>query len=322
MNESNGGVEILVAPRFEQRFQNEIKVNNLKATLELDDISRLIENENKPARSRPFSWDSYYDVDDIHDYIRAVSETYSNYSKLVTSGTSYEGRPLLGLRISTLDGVRKLLKPAVFIESGIHAREWITPAVTTYFINELLTSKLPEMRFLRDSFEWHIFPIVNPDGYHYTHTTPKTPPAPRAVWTSSGLSSISSQTSSILSSIPPHAFRVPKRTSLVLVSPVRGTRRDGGRTSSSQLSLEAPDSPAPKCSPRYVDRYWRKTRSKSPNGCYGADPNRNWGYNWGGEQVKPSVPDDVIALRRRSLAAAGPHWENVEGLSSELINLK
>jgi murein tripeptide amidase MpaA len=27
------------------------------------------------------------------------------------------------------------------------------------------------------------------------------------------------------------------------------------------------------------DRMWRKTRSLT-SGCYGADPNRNWGYNW------------------------------------------
>lgn len=28
---------------------------------------------------------------------------------------------------------------------------------------------------------------------------------------------------------------------------------------------------------------WRKTRSRSTWRCYGADPNRNWDYNWGGE---------------------------------------
>ena len=31
-------------------------------------------------------------------------------------------------------------------------------------------------------------------------------------------------------------------------------------------------------------RLWRKTRSgpDRQSGCYGADPNRNWNYKWGG----------------------------------------
>jgi len=29
------------------------------------------------------------------------------------------------------------------------------------------------------------------------------------------------------------------------------------------------------------DRLWRKTRSPNGGGCYGCDPNRNWGFHWG-----------------------------------------
>jgi hypothetical protein len=37
-----------------------------------------------------------------------------------------------------------------------------------------------------------------------------------------------------------------------------------------------------------TDRFWRKTRSRNAVGgntspqCVGTDPNRNWGYHWGG----------------------------------------
>ena len=33
---------------------------------------------------------------------------------------------------------------------------------------------------------------------------------------------------------------------------------------------------------RTTDRMWRKTRSGSGS-CIGVDPNRNWGYKWGGQ---------------------------------------
>ena len=53
--------------------------------------------------------------------------------------------------------------PNVWIEAGIHAREWIAPAVATFVINELaketeFTSKL----------NFYFIPVANPDGYEYT----------------------------------------------------------------------------------------------------------------------------------------------------------
>ncbi|CAG7718000.1 unnamed protein product, partial [Allacma fusca] len=35
-------------------------------------------------------------------------------------------------------------KPIIFIEANTHAREWITSAVATYIINELLCGTLQE----------------------------------------------------------------------------------------------------------------------------------------------------------------------------------
>ena len=32
-------------------------------------------------------------------------------------------------------------------------------------------------------------------------------------------------------------------------------------------------------------RLWRKTRSKQENGCYGADPNRNWSIQWDSSEL-------------------------------------
>lgn len=61
--------------------------------------------------------------------------------------------------------------PTIFIESNIHAREWITSATATWFLNELLTSTDPEMQDLAQNIDWYIIPVFNVDGFHYTHTT-------------------------------------------------------------------------------------------------------------------------------------------------------
>lgn len=95
----------------------------------------------------------------------------------LTAGTSHEGRPIRGLRISidadaaTADDSTNTTthKTGVLIEGGIHAREWISPAFVTYLIHELLTSSDPKVRAIASAHDWYILPTVNPDGYAYTH---------------------------------------------------------------------------------------------------------------------------------------------------------
>ncbi|KAI5641746.1 zinc carboxypeptidase domain-containing protein [Phthorimaea operculella] len=192
--------QVLVAPHLVIEFLQLASKNGLNTKLVEDNFARVFQSErcllHPIGDKRTFGWTSYYDVDNIYEYLRDMSLTYSNWTELVIGGRSYERRKILGLRINTPGEENK---PVMVIESGIHAREWITPATTTYFINQLLTNEDPEIQQMRNQFDWHIFPTVNPDGYHYS-------------------------------------FR--------------------------------------------FDRMWRKTRSKSQNGCYGADPNRNWDYNW------------------------------------------
>lgn len=61
--------------------------------------------------------------------------------------------------------------PIIFIESTIHAREWITVATATFILNELLTSTDPEIKDLANNYDWVFVPVVNVDGYAYSHSS-------------------------------------------------------------------------------------------------------------------------------------------------------
>ena len=52
---------------------------------------------------------------------------------------------------------------------GTHANEWITTAVLTWIVNELVTKKNSHDCIL-DRFDWYFIPMVNPDGYEYSHS--------------------------------------------------------------------------------------------------------------------------------------------------------
>ncbi len=51
---------------------------------------------------------------------------------------------------------------------GIHAREWIAPAMATYLMNELLKG---DGKDFLDHLNFHILPSANPDGYEYTRNS-------------------------------------------------------------------------------------------------------------------------------------------------------
>ncbi|XP_011872365.1 PREDICTED: zinc carboxypeptidase-like isoform X2 [Vollenhovia emeryi] len=81
-------------------------------------------------------------------------------------GETYEGRQIKGVKVSF-----KANNPGIFLEGGIHAREWISTTTVMYILHQLLTTDNLDIRDLAESHDWYIFPLFNPDGYVYTHNT-------------------------------------------------------------------------------------------------------------------------------------------------------
>lgn len=130
-------------------------------------LHRLINNEN-PARSKRngFGWDSYHTLDEMYDWIDGLVEKHGEILSVEQVGDSYEGREVRAVKLSHKAG-----NPGIFLESNIHAREWITSATATWILNELLTSTAPEVQELAQNYDWYILPVVNPDGLNYTKET-------------------------------------------------------------------------------------------------------------------------------------------------------
>lgn len=85
--------------------------------------------------------------------------------KVVVGGTTYEGRQIRGLEIT--NGANA---SGVVLESGIHAREWIGPAASTWIVDKIINSASDS---IWRKYNYIYFPSVNPDGYVYTFESVK-----------------------------------------------------------------------------------------------------------------------------------------------------
>ncbi|CAG5004961.1 unnamed protein product [Parnassius apollo] len=161
-------VNVLSSPLDRSRLESFLNKTDMKFVITIENVQEIIDNQfvSNYTRNniRSMSWSRYYDLDSINAWLEDLKDAYSNIVTLITGGQSYESRDIKGIKLSHGSGRR-----AIFIEGGIHSREWISPATVCYIINELLTSDDPETKAAAIDFDWYIFPVTNPDGYVWTH---------------------------------------------------------------------------------------------------------------------------------------------------------
>ncbi len=68
-------------------------------------------------------WNSYHRIDDIYGYLNYLADTYPRLVQLVSIGSSFEGRPLYVVRISSSSSGTN---PAIWIDGGTTNLDWNT----------------------------------------------------------------------------------------------------------------------------------------------------------------------------------------------------
>jgi len=136
----------------------------------IEDVEKLIQ-ETTPVKSTKsegkryaMNWDDYQDHDTLNEFIEALADA-NDFASIIPIGQSYEGRDMKVLAITKAGAGA----PSVFLESGIHAREWVSPAVATYVVRQLVEEYADHPDYI-DKINWYFLPSANPDGYAYTFT--------------------------------------------------------------------------------------------------------------------------------------------------------
>ena len=99
------------------------------------------------------------------NYLTCLSTTYPDRAQIINIGSSIENREIRVIKIGKprADGITK---PAVWIDGGIHAREWISPAAVEYVIGQFVENYgSPGISHFVDTFDIYVAPVLNPDGF-------------------------------------------------------------------------------------------------------------------------------------------------------------
>uniref|UniRef100_A0A1A9UUH2 Peptidase M14 domain-containing protein n=1 Tax=Glossina austeni TaxID=7395 RepID=A0A1A9UUH2_GLOAU len=189
-----GLTDVLVPPRMLVNFQGSLTFESIDHEVLIFDVGKAIAYEKTKEDSyysqstknlkkhvtklppvTPMSWRKYYGYEDIIKYTENMRLRYPQLVDLLHIGRSYEGRPLVVVKIESKEVTaannaaeqtlqktklshkkRPGVANAVFIEAGTHGLEWIGPATATWIINELL--KIMKTNSKYELF-FHYYPI-------------------------------------------------------------------------------------------------------------------------------------------------------------------
>jgi hypothetical protein len=117
-------------------------------------------------------YDTYRTSTEIRDYVESLAGLYPDLISFFDAGTSIEGREIWGVRITAPGNPDA--RPEIAFTGTQHAREWVSPMTVTYIIEQLVTGYGIDADVTNslDNIEFHIIPIVNPDGYDYSWADP------------------------------------------------------------------------------------------------------------------------------------------------------
>jgi len=169
------GVDIMVPPGVQAQLEEDLQMMNLKHEVIIPDVQRLIELEKVPAVTKDtkqntkhaMTWTEYHSLEDMYTYLDYLEETY-DFISTEEIGQSYEGRSMRVVKVC-VGGCGN--KSAVWIDGGIHAREWIAPATTTWMLMELVENAEESGNLdLLEGLDWYFLPSHNPDGYAFSRS--------------------------------------------------------------------------------------------------------------------------------------------------------
>ncbi|KAJ6215721.1 hypothetical protein RDWZM_010221 [Blomia tropicalis] len=142
---------------------HEIVSNNFQRIVDKERAEMEMASRQLNAKGENYDYEnSYHNYEEILDQMKYLANNHPEKAKYQPVGKTYEGREIPALVIGSGEKV-------IILENGIHSREWITIAFGQWVANKLITDVSLEP--LLENYRFIVVPVLNVDGFIYTHTT-------------------------------------------------------------------------------------------------------------------------------------------------------
>jgi len=153
-------MDVMLPPQLDPKeifsgFTFDVKVPNVQSMIDES------EKQRRETNSADF-FSNFQTYSAITTWLDEQVQKGGNKVARFSIGKTHLGKDINALRL----GVEPKVKPTIVIQCGIHAREWVAVSTCCWMIDQLLTKDLA----LLDNFLFVIVPVLNVDGYEYTHT--------------------------------------------------------------------------------------------------------------------------------------------------------
>ncbi|XP_044160415.1 carboxypeptidase O-like [Bufo gargarizans] len=171
-----GEAHIRVQSVYVQKMKESLVQQHIPFKIMIEDVQKLIDRSSVSLQSTgPISLENYdytiyHPMNEIYEWMDRIKDKYNNVVTKHLLGHTYEEKPIYYFKMGLPS---KESKKVVFLDCGIHAREWIAVAYCQWFMKEIL-ARQPSDRLIRKllrQVDFYVIPVLNIDGYVYTWTT-------------------------------------------------------------------------------------------------------------------------------------------------------
>ncbi|KAK5866882.1 hypothetical protein PBY51_011421 [Eleginops maclovinus] len=172
-------VDVRVPFHSLQSVKIHLESNDIDYSIMIADLQAMLDEEQsemvsaarapEPRNTESYDYARYHPINEIYSFQDMLVAENPNIVSKIVIGQSYQGRPLNVLKFST-GGTNR---PAIWIDTGIHSREWVTQASGTWFAKKIVTDygRDAALTAILNKMDIYLEIVTNPDGYYYSHTS-------------------------------------------------------------------------------------------------------------------------------------------------------
>ncbi|XP_021239914.1 carboxypeptidase A1-like [Numida meleagris] len=159
-----------------QPLKVHLEANGVPYSIMIEDVQALVDQEQMqmlrrrrfmPHSTSTFDYTSYHTLEEIYAFMDLLVAENPNLVSKLEIGRTTENRPIYVLKFSK-GGTNR---PAIWIDTGIHSREWVTQASGIWFARKIVQEQDEGLAAILDQMDIFLEIVTNPDGFVFTHTS-------------------------------------------------------------------------------------------------------------------------------------------------------